>query len=61
VLEQIAVRVLHFLDEYIEWPYVVLGLQGAEAILQTIITLNLSFTVFTFGILADLQPLCLRC
>jgi uncharacterized membrane protein len=49
VLELIAVRVLHALDDWIQWRYVIQELQSAQTTLQTIITLTLSFTVFTFG------------
>lgn len=49
LLELITVRVLHVLNAYILWPLDGLGLPGAEATLQTIITLTLSFMVFTFG------------
>jgi len=49
VLELIAFRLLHVLDAWLLWPFQDRGLQAAETILQTIITLNLSFMVFTFG------------
>ncbi|MEN6318498.1 MAG: DUF2254 domain-containing protein [Syntrophaceae bacterium] len=49
LLQQIAVRVLHVLDTLIVWPFEGVGLKGAETMLQTIITLTLSFMVFTFG------------
>ena len=49
VLELIAFRVLHVLDAWLLWPFQGRGLQAAETMLQTIITLNLSFMVFTFG------------
>ena len=49
VIELIAFRVLHVLDAWLLWPFQDRGLQAAETILQTIITLNLSFMVFTFG------------
>jgi uncharacterized membrane protein len=49
VLEQITVRVLHVLDTWFVWPLAGTSLPGAEATLQTIITLCLSFMVFTFG------------
>jgi uncharacterized membrane protein len=49
LLQQIAIRALHVLDTWFVWPFEGAGLQGAEAMLQTIITLVLSFLVFTFG------------
>jgi len=49
VLELIAIRVTHALDAWLLWPLWHRGLQAAETMLQTIITLNLSFMVFTFG------------
>jgi uncharacterized membrane protein len=49
LLELILLRVLHVLDAWLGWPFSRWGLQGAETLLQTIITLNLSFMVFTFG------------
>jgi len=48
-LEQIAIRVTHALDAWLLWPLWHRGMQAAETTLQTIITLNLSFMVFTFG------------
>jgi uncharacterized membrane protein len=43
-------RVIYALDARITWvPSWPLGLSGTQAALQTIITLNLSFIVFTFG------------
>ena len=49
LLELIAVRLLHNLDAWLGWQFRGLGVQGAEALLQTIITLTISFLVFTFG------------
>ena len=50
LLEQIAFRVIYTLDARITWvPPWPLGLSGTQAALQTIITLILSFIVFTFG------------
>lgn len=48
-LEFIAVRFFHALDAWIVYPFEGLGLHGAETLLQTIITMTLSFLVFTFG------------
>jgi uncharacterized membrane protein len=50
LLEQVAFRVIYALDARITWvPPWPLGLSGTQAALQTIITLILSFIVFTFG------------
>ncbi len=49
LLELIAVRVLHALDVWLGWQFRGLGTQGAEMLLQTVITLTISFLVFTFG------------
>lgn len=49
LLELITIRVVHVLDAWLSWPFMYRGLQAAETVLQTIITLNLSFMVFTFG------------
>jgi uncharacterized membrane protein len=50
VVERVAFVVLDVIDERMSWfpawPY---GLQGTQTTLQTIITLTLSFIVFTFG------------
>jgi uncharacterized membrane protein len=50
VVERVAFVVLDVIDERMSWfpawPY---GLQGTQTALQTIITLTLSFIVFTFG------------
>jgi uncharacterized membrane protein len=49
LLEQIVVRLLHLLDAWLVYPFAGFGLSGAEAMIQTVITLTLSFLVFTFG------------
>ena len=50
LLEQVTFRVVYALDARIEWfPPWPLSLSGTQAALQTIITLILSFIVFTFG------------
>lgn len=49
LLEFPAIKVLHDVDAWIEWPFEGLALEGAKLVLQTIITLSLSFMVFTFG------------
>jgi hypothetical protein len=40
---------LRILDAWLAWRLVGLGVAGAEALYQTVITLTLSFMVFTFG------------
>jgi len=49
VLEQIMTRVAHALDHWLAFHFLGLHVAGAQAMLQTIITLTLSFIVFTFG------------
>jgi uncharacterized membrane protein len=49
LLEQIIFRLFLLLDAWLVYPFDGLGLSGAEAIIQTVITLTLSFLVFTFG------------
>jgi uncharacterized membrane protein len=50
LLEQVTFRVIYALDARIEWsPAWPFGLSGTQTALQTIITLILSFIVFTFG------------
>jgi uncharacterized membrane protein len=48
-LNLIAIRVTHEIDLWIRSTYYDFGTRGAEIVLQTIITLTLSFIVFTFG------------
>jgi uncharacterized membrane protein len=50
LLEQVTFRIIYALDARMTWvPPWPLGLSGTQAALQTIITLILSFIVFTFG------------
>jgi uncharacterized membrane protein len=49
LLQWITVRVVHVLGTLIVYPFEGLGVRGAETMLQAIITLTLSFMVFTFG------------
>src|SRR5262245_31089994 len=49
VLELILTRLLHELDLRLGWTLLGLGTTGARAILETTITMTLSFLVFTFG------------
>lgn len=45
VVERLALRA----DRWLDWPFFTLSLAGAQALYQNIITLTLSFLVFTFG------------
>jgi len=49
VLDLLTVPVLRRIDAWLGWQLTGLGVTGAEALLQTVITLTLSFVVFTFG------------
>src|SRR4029077_6796634 len=50
LLEQVTFRIVYALDARLTWiPPWPLGLEGTRTALQTIITLILSFIVFTFG------------
>jgi uncharacterized membrane protein len=50
LLEQVTFRIVYALDAKITWiPAWPLSLSGTQSALQTIITLMLSFIVFTFG------------
>ncbi|MGQ0585027.1 MAG: DUF2254 domain-containing protein [Reyranella sp.] len=49
VLEQVVLRVTHRIDASLGWTFYDVGVSGAQAVLQTVITLTLSFIVFTFG------------
>jgi uncharacterized membrane protein len=40
---------IRWLDEAFGWRLTGLGLKGAQSLYQTVITLSLSFLVFTFG------------
>ncbi|MFZ0066899.1 MAG: DUF2254 domain-containing protein [Pseudolabrys sp.] len=48
-LELAATRILHRLDGWVGWTFLDLGVPGAQAMLNAIITATLSFVVFTFG------------
>ena len=45
----ISVPVLRVLDAWLEWDMVSLGVEGSRSMYQTVITLNMSFLIFTFG------------
>ena len=49
VLERVTYRVLRFLDQWVTWELTGLAVDGAKALFQTLITLTLSFIVFSFG------------
>jgi len=48
-LELVVTPILHRLDAWLGWNFAGLAVSGAQAIDQTVITLTLSFLVFTFG------------
>ncbi len=45
----VTARLVRWLDAWLGWQLLGLELTGAQALLQTVITANLSFIVFTFG------------
>ena len=45
----ISVPVLRVLDAWLEWDMLSLGVEGSKSMYQTVITLNMSFLIFTFG------------
>ena len=49
LLERLTYRVLRFVDQWVTWDLTGLGADGARALFQTVITLTLSFIVFSFG------------
>lgn len=49
ILERLTYRLLHYIDQWISWDLTGLQADGARALFQTLITLTLSFIVFTFG------------
>jgi uncharacterized membrane protein len=49
VLVLVVAPLLRWLDEALDWRMAGLGVSGAQALYQTVITLTLSFLVFTFG------------
>lgn len=48
-LEFITARLLRDLDHWLGWSFLGFSAQGAEAMLQALITATMSFVVFTFG------------
>jgi uncharacterized membrane protein len=49
ILELVVYRVLHALDDMLGLELQRFSAAGAQALLETIVTMNLSFVVFTFG------------
>ena len=49
VLVMIVGPLLKLIDSWLGWRFTGLGLAGAQALCDTVITLSLSFMVFTFG------------
>ena len=49
VIELLTTPLLHALDGWLGWRLAGLAVTGAQAMYQTVITLTLSFLVFTFG------------
>ncbi len=49
VLEQIFAALVRALDARLDWDALGLGVDGAKALCNTVITFSLSFIVFTFG------------
>ena len=45
----LAIRLLTYLDRLIPWDLTVMEVDGARALFQSVITLTLSFLIFTFG------------
>jgi uncharacterized membrane protein len=48
-LELVATRVVHHLDGWLGWTFLGIGVSGAQAMLNALITATLSLLVFTFG------------
>ena len=51
LLVLVVTRVLHWVDDYVAWNLTGLDVAGATILFQTLITLTLSFVIFTFGFL----------
>jgi uncharacterized membrane protein len=49
VLEQIVLRIVLRIDDWLGWTFYAVDVHGVEVALQTVVTLTLSFLVFTFG------------
>ena len=48
-LALVFVHLMQFLDRYVTWDLTGLGVEGARTLFQTVVTLTLTFVVFTFG------------
>jgi uncharacterized membrane protein len=55
LLELVLTRFLHNLDLRLGWRLLGLGTTGARAVLDTTVSMTLSFLVFTFGLLVAIQ------
>jgi uncharacterized membrane protein len=51
LLVLVVTRVLHWMDRYVTWNLTGLQATGATTLFQSLITLTLSFVIFTFGFL----------
>src|SRR5512140_2824449 len=51
LLVLVVIRLLHWLDGYVTWNLTGLEAAGATTLFQSLITLTLSFVIFTFGFL----------
>jgi uncharacterized membrane protein len=49
LLELIVYRLLHALNDMLGWQLQRFSAAGAQALLETVVTMTLSFVVFTFG------------
>ena len=49
ILERAVYKLLHYVDHWVTWDLMGLDVDGSKALFQTMITLTLSFIVFTFG------------
>jgi uncharacterized membrane protein len=49
LLAMVVMQLLHLLDRFVTWDLTGLAVAGAHTLFQSIITLTLSFVVFTFG------------
>ncbi len=45
----ISVPILRVLDAWLQWDMMSLGVEGSKSMYQTVLTLNMSFLIFTFG------------
>ena len=49
ILELVFYHILHALDDRLGWQLQRFSAAGSQALLETVITMTLSFIVFTFG------------